>query len=94
MKQERSPYWFKAKRYGYGWGLPLRWEGWAVLIGWLVIMIAGSILIPLLMINYLKLPIGAGIFSISVFALVMAGVLIGVCYAKGEPAKWRWGDEK
>lgn len=94
MTRERSQYWFRAKRYGFGWGLPLRWEGWAVLIGWLVVMIAGSILIPLVMINDLKLSTGASIFSISLFALIMAGLLLGVCYAKGEPAKWRWGEEK
>ncbi|MGF6899052.1 hypothetical protein P3T22_000294 [Paraburkholderia sp. GAS348] len=24
-------YWFPAKRYGWGWGFPSRWQGWAVL---------------------------------------------------------------
>jgi hypothetical protein len=31
--------WFAAKRYGYGSGLPLRWEGWAVLGGYLALLI-------------------------------------------------------
>jgi hypothetical protein len=22
-------YWFRAKRYGLGWGLPCSWQGWA-----------------------------------------------------------------
>jgi hypothetical protein len=26
-----SRYWFPAKRYGWGWGLPVTWQGWAVL---------------------------------------------------------------
>ena len=24
-------YWFPVKRYGWGWGPPATWEGWAVL---------------------------------------------------------------
>jgi hypothetical protein len=24
-------YWFPAKRYGWGWGLPSCWQGWVVL---------------------------------------------------------------
>ena len=28
--------WFAAKRFGYGTGLPIVWQGWALLIGYLV----------------------------------------------------------
>ena len=27
--------WFAPKRFGYGAGLPIRWQGWAVLLGYL-----------------------------------------------------------
>ena len=30
MQTERD-YWFPAKRYGWGWGIPNRWQGWLVL---------------------------------------------------------------
>ena len=30
MQNERK-YWFPAKRYGYGWGIPSSWQGWLVL---------------------------------------------------------------
>jgi hypothetical protein len=30
MSLPRQTAWFAAKRYGYGWGLPTRWEGWLV----------------------------------------------------------------
>jgi hypothetical protein len=23
-------YWFPAKRYGWGWGIPVTWQGWVV----------------------------------------------------------------
>ena len=38
----RPPYWFHAKRYGWGWGLPATWQGWVVLIMWIAIVTAGS----------------------------------------------------
>ena len=36
--------WFAAKRFGYGAGLPIAWQGWALLIGYLVVatMLAGA----------------------------------------------------
>jgi hypothetical protein len=42
MQTERK-YWFPAKRYGWGWGIPCSWRGWLVLAafrsaarGWLI----------------------------------------------------------
>lgn len=31
MEQDRPQYWFPVKRYGWGWGLPVRWQGWVAL---------------------------------------------------------------
>jgi hypothetical protein len=33
----KTVYWFKAKRYGYGWGLPGSWQGWAFFVPWLIL---------------------------------------------------------
>ena len=74
-------YWFPAKRYGWGWGPPLRWQGWAVLVAWLAILTAAGLrLLPLHPIAFL------------VFAIIMAGLLTLVCFITGEPPRWRWGD--
>jgi hypothetical protein len=77
MNPAQGPYWFRAKRYGYGWGWPATWQGWLVTIVWLLGVAAG---IPL------------AIFSLPLFILWMillvAGIL-AVCFAKGEPPKWR-----
>ncbi len=27
---DRPAFWFPVKRYGWGWGLPVRWQGWVV----------------------------------------------------------------
>jgi hypothetical protein len=73
-------YWFAAKRYGWGWGLPVAWQGWAFLCAWLIVVVLGA--------SYLG-PYGTAIFL--AFMAVMAAVLVLVCYRKGEPPRWRWG---
>jgi hypothetical protein len=74
-------YWFPAKRFGWGWGLPITWPGWAVLIAFVCLVAAGAWLFPprpslLAYIGYVAaLPI----------------ILLIVVWMKGEPARWRWG---
>lgn len=77
---DTNQFWFRAKRYGYGWGLPSAWQGWAVLTAYLAAMFG---------------PLALGERGV---LLSLGGLLVGtpilliVCYRKGEPAKWRWGD--
>jgi len=28
-----------------------------------------------------------------IFVFLMVGLLAGICYKKGEPPRWRWGDQ-
>ena len=77
--------WFKAKRYGYGW-YPCTWQGWLVLAAYVAIF---SVLISIFESDVKKF---LWPYLISVFLLTSA--LIYICYKKGEPAKWRWGDKK
>jgi prolipoprotein diacylglyceryltransferase len=35
-----STQWFAPKRYGYGAGLPVRWQGWALIIGFVAALVA------------------------------------------------------
>ncbi|MGA2230480.1 MAG: hypothetical protein ABSH22_06240 [Tepidisphaeraceae bacterium] len=80
MNTPRPPYWFHAKRYGWGWGLPASWQGWIVLITWIGIVSVGS---PLLASRSMPL--------FFVFIALMCAVILAICFAKGEPPKWRWG---
>ena len=34
-------YWFPARRYGWGWGLPATWQGWLVLAGYVLLALVG-----------------------------------------------------
>ena len=83
MNKPTPRYWFPAKRYGWGWGLPLTWQGWVVMILWTLIVIAVA---PFAGPN--KHPL-----LFAVFLAVMLAVLVAICYAKGEPPRWRWGDK-
>jgi hypothetical protein len=72
-------YWFHAKRYGWGWGLPASWQGW-VALGTYGVVVLGPLLF------------GDRGVAVSIGALIVATpVFLWVCYRKGEPTKWRWG---
>lgn len=73
--------WFAAKKYGWGWGLPRNWAGWAVLIVYLYIILLGAIFLA---------PAQPNLFL--AVLLLSTAVLVAICYAKGEAPKWRWGD--
>lgn len=80
--------WFKAKRYGYGW-YPATWEGWVVLLVYLAIFV--------FIFRKVDLHSHSGsdtIYGISIPIIILTIALIAVCAAKGEKARWRWGDDK
>jgi hypothetical protein len=81
--QTEPKYWFPAKRYGWGWGIPKTWQGWLVLAGFGALLFAGSVV----------LPPGRQIGLYLAYVAVLCGLLIGVCWLKGEPPRWRWGGD-
>jgi hypothetical protein len=82
MNDRRPQYWFPAKRYGWGWGLPTCWQGWAVLV---VYLGAVTGMAPFITAHAGK-PQGL------LFVLGMTVLLLYVIYKKGEPPGWHWGD--
>lgn len=40
-----GPEWFAPKRFGYGSGLPIAWQGWVLTIGFLISTFAASLLL-------------------------------------------------
>lgn len=74
-------YWFPAKRYGWGWGLPRVWQGRVVLGVFFGLVGVG--------IFFFGVP-RAGVAFLAYNAALCAA-LIAVCWAKGEPPRWRWG---
>ncbi len=76
-------YWFPAKRYGWGWGLPTRWQGWLVLIGYFALL--GATLHAFASQRHMA--------AFVVVVALLSLVLVGICWLKGEPPRWRWGDD-
>jgi len=80
---DHNQYWSRAKRYGWGWGLPSSPAGWMFFLSWLAALILGTTgsrrYHPLAPVAFLTL---------------MTALLVLVCYKKGEPPSWRWGDRK
>lgn len=79
---DEPPYWFAAKTYGWGWGLPVRWQGWLVLGTYLTLVLAG--------IGYFESRGNRS--SLWAYLVVLTVVLIVIVALKGErPLRWRWG---
>lgn len=75
--------WFPAKRYGWGWGLPICWQGWVVMGLWVAALAGGQILFVLFAPKHL------GWFVLYVLGLII--VLATIMFLKGEKPGWRWG---
>jgi hypothetical protein len=76
-------YWFPAKRYGWGWGFPIRWQGWAAMLVYFLLL--GAVVVNF---QPARHPLA---FAMLVALLTL--VLLAVCWLKGEPPRWRWGDD-
>ena len=81
----RQPrYWFPAKRYGWGWGFPTTWKGWAVMGVYVALVALGAF--------YVSASTRPALFAAYVIAL--SALLVAVCWIKGEPPRWRWGERE
>lgn len=83
MSLPREQAWFAAKRYGYGWGLPLRWQGWVTLLVYVAAIITAAFTVA-----------ERHRAGFIIFSILLSAAFVGICYWKGEPAKWRWGDSE
>jgi hypothetical protein len=68
-------YWFRRKRFGWGWGLPCSWQGWAFFIPWCAILVWTTVHF---------MPQRPFAFTMALAALTV--ILVTVCVIKGEPS--------
>jgi hypothetical protein len=80
---QQPEYWFPAKRYGWGWGLPVAWQGWVVLAAFIILVIVGAVLLP---------PHRSTLKFVG-YVVILSIALTGACWWKGEPPRWRWGGD-
>jgi hypothetical protein len=83
MIEKPNKYWFPAKHYGWGWGVPRAWQGWVVLTVYVVVLEAA--------IHFLLPAHHALMFAAAIVVATL--VLLLVCLRKGEPLRWRWGKQ-
>jgi hypothetical protein len=78
-----EPEWFAPKRYGYGAGLPISWQGWALTLGFVLLTIL--------------LGIGLGNRPIQLIAVVIplsiTFIVISARTTRGG-WRWRWGEKE
>lgn len=75
---KKKDIWFKAKHYGWGW-YPCTWQGWLVLFIWLILFL---LTVKRFDHEWLKN---------LMIVFILTGILIWICYKKGEKPRWRWG---
>jgi hypothetical protein len=77
-----GPEWFAPKRYGYGSGRPISWQGWAITLCFVAIAI-------LVGFNFSGRP------KLAFAALAPVTVILMVICAKTTRGgwKWRWGND-
>jgi hypothetical protein len=81
MNPKTPEFWFPAKRYGWGWGPPVCWQGWlVVLIYCASILAAVRLFIP-------AQDVGGFVLS----SILLTVVFVAVLAWKGEKPSWRWG---
>ncbi|KVW92277.1 hypothetical protein [Burkholderia cepacia] len=84
MESTDKKIWFPAKRYGWGWALPVAWQGWVVLLFFVLGLVAASRVFP---------PAQAP-FALAACIVALVAALTAVCWLKGEKPKWRWGKDE
>lgn len=77
--------WFKAKKYGWGW-YPATWQGWAITIGYLLIVLNNAARI-----DARAQSASDGLINFLPETVVVTILLIIICYKTGEKPRWRWG---
>lgn len=74
--------WFAPKRYGYGAGLPIAWQGWALSVGYVALLAIAALLIPYSWIAY-------GAFA----AMWTATFILLIARNTKGGWRWRWGEK-
>lgn len=82
----KNKYWFKRRRYGYGW-VPTTWQGGLVVAVFLVVLFLGLVLLKDVPENTYTKEVGY-YFALAFGAAIL---MILISYLKGPTPKWRWG---
>ncbi|MFL6734733.1 MAG: hypothetical protein ACJ8EY_08555 [Sphingomicrobium sp.] len=77
-----NPEWFAAKRYGFGSGAPIAWQGWVILIAYLIIVLGSAAMFS-----------NRPLVLMSIVAPVTALLILITARTTRGGWRWRWGGE-
>jgi hypothetical protein len=81
----RNP-WFRAKDHGYGAGLPIAWQGWALILSYIAAVVGIGLL--------LQDASAGGAAGLVALITLLTAIFIVVAKARTEGGwRWRWGDD-
>ncbi len=80
MNSNEDP-WFAPKRFGYGAGLPIAWQGWAVTVAYVVAMVLTGLMLERSPVEFW--PVAVGLMVVTTIAFVR----LAKARTSGE---WRW----
>lgn len=84
--KSKNKYWFKRKRYGYGW-TPSSKEGWLLIVVYLAVVIFGGFIFS----NKLGSEDMFYTIAYSIFVITSTTILLLITVRKAPKGKWRWG---
>jgi hypothetical protein len=76
--------WFAPKRFGLGAGVPIAWQGWALIAGFVLLLVTSGVAL----VQHHK-----GLFIVIAIIGVIALNVIAAQHTRGG-WKWRWGEEE
>ncbi|GBR52409.1 hypothetical protein CSR02_05980 [Acetobacter pomorum] len=87
-KPSTPPAWFAAKRFGYGAGLPIAWQGWVALGLFLAVTLGSTFGLSVLPLRRPLVAVGV----VMVLNLAATVAFFWVCKTRTKGGwKWRWG---
>lgn len=80
MSDDRD--WFAPKRFGYGAGLPISWQGWLLTLGYVALLLLSTLLVRYSWIGYASV------------VTMLTVVFIVICARTTRGGwRWRWGEK-
>ena len=77
-----GPEWFAPKRYGFGSGLPIRWQGWALVAAFLAVCLAVRETFR-----------DNRLVTLAIMVPVAATFVVVVARTTRGGWRWRWGED-
>ena len=84
---DRQVYWFKRRRYGWGW-TPVTWQGWVTILSFLLLV---AVIAAIFVDDEPRNTITQDGILFVASVVILSLCLMMISLAKGPAPKWRWG---